>query len=135
MALDGSCMDVADVQANAEFFGYPGACGQTAFPQARVLGLVECGTHAVVAADIAPYGHSEQAMAAQLLPAKLTTDMLVLAGRNFYGFKLWQTACATGAKLAWRLTRVRHEAPVFGPKSALYPNQTNSLPAESLKFL
>ena len=23
--------------------------------------------------------------------------------RNFYGFKLWQTACATGAKLAWRV--------------------------------
>ena len=104
MALDGSCMDVADEQANAEFFGYPGASrGQTAFPQARVLGLVECGTHAVVAAGIAPYGHSEQAMAAQLLPAKLTTDMLVLADRNFYGFKLWRTACAKGAKLAWRV--------------------------------
>ena len=104
MALDGSCMDVADEQANAEFFGYPGASrGQTAFPQARVLGLVECGTHAVVAAGIAPYGHSEQAMAAQLLPAELTTDMLVLADRNFYGFKLWHTACATGAKLAWRV--------------------------------
>ena len=68
-----------------------------------MLGLVECGTHAVVAAGIAPYGHSEQAMAAQLLPAELTTDMLVLADRNFYGFKLWHTACATGAKLAWRV--------------------------------
>jgi hypothetical protein len=48
---------------------------------------VECGTHAVVAAGIAPYGHSEQVMAAQLLPAKLTPEMLVLADRNFYGFK------------------------------------------------
>lgn len=104
MALDGSCMDVADEAANAAFFGYPGASrGQSAFPQARVLGLVECGTHAVVAADIAPYSHSEQAMAAQLLPAKLTTDMLVLADRNFYGFKFWRTACASGAKLAWRV--------------------------------
>jgi hypothetical protein len=46
---------------------------------------------------------SEQVMAAQLLPAKLTPEMLVLADRNFYGFKLWQTACATGAKLAWRV--------------------------------
>jgi hypothetical protein len=104
MALDGSCMDVADEAANAEFFGYPGASrGQTAFPQARVLGLVECGTHVVAAAGIAPYHRSEQAMAAELLPAKLTTDMLVLADRNFYGFKLWRTACATGAKLAWRV--------------------------------
>ena len=104
MALDGSCMDVADEAANAAFFGYPGASrGETAFPQARVLGLVECGTHAVVAAGIAPYSHSEQAMAAELLPAKLTTEMLVLADRNFYGFKLWRIACASGAKLAWRV--------------------------------
>ena len=104
MALDGSCMDVADEAANAAFFGYPSASrGQTAFPQARLLGLVECGTHVVVAASIAPYKRSEQAMAAELLPAKLMPDMLVLADRNFYGFKLWQKACASGAKLAWRV--------------------------------
>lgn len=104
MALDGSCMDVADEAANAKFFGYPGASrGQSAFPQARLLGLVECGTHVVTAAQVAPYGCSEQAMAAQMLPAKLTPGMLVLADRNFYGFKLWQIACASGAKLAWRV--------------------------------
>ena len=104
MALDGSCMDVADEAANAEFFGYPGASrGASAFPQARVLGLVECGTHVVTAAEVAPYGHSEQAMAAQMLPAKLEPGMLVLADRNFYGFKLWRIACASGAMLAWRV--------------------------------
>lgn len=104
MALDGSCMDVADEVANAEFFGYPGASrGQSAFPQARVLGLVECGTHVVTAAEVAPYGHSEQVMAAQMLPAKLVPGMLVLADRNFYSFKLWRTACASGAMLAWRV--------------------------------
>jgi hypothetical protein len=103
MALDGSCMDVADELANAAFFGYPGASrGQSAFPQARLLGLVECGTHVVVAAEVAPYARSEQAMAAQLLPTTLKPDMLVLADRNFFGFKLWQAACATGARLAWR---------------------------------
>jgi len=42
-------------------------------------------------------------MAAQLLPAKLSPDMSVLADRNFYGFKLWQLAGASGAKLAWRV--------------------------------
>ncbi len=104
MALDGSTMDVADEQANAAYFGYPGASrGSSAFPQARLLGLVECGTHVVTGASIAPYSHSEQAMAAKLLPAKLMPDMLVLADRNFYGFKLWRIACATGAKLAWRV--------------------------------
>ena len=105
MALDGSCLDVADEQANAQFFGYPTAVrGQSAFPQARVLGLVECGTHAVVAADIAPYARSEKAMAAQVLPDWLRKDMLLLADRGFYSFKLWQLAAGSGAALLWRVS-------------------------------
>lgn len=65
MALDGSTLDVADEKANAEFFGYPGSSrGQSAFPQARLMGLIECGTHAVVAASIAPYRDSERTLEA-----------------------------------------------------------------------
>ena len=87
--VDGSCMAVADEAANAEFFGYPATSrDQSAFPQARLPGLVECGTHAVVAAGIAPCARSEIAMASELLPAKVQPDMLVLADRNFYSFKL-----------------------------------------------
>jgi hypothetical protein len=105
MALDGSCMEVADEQANAEFFGYPTAArGQSAFPQARLLGLVECGTHAVVAAEVAPYARNERALAAQMLPGWLNAQMLLLADRGFYGFKLWRIACASGATLLWRIS-------------------------------
>ena len=104
MALDGSGMDVADEAANAKAFGYPSASrGQSAFPQLRLLGLVECGTHVVTAAQAGPYEQSEQAMAATLLPSKLEPDMLVPADRNFYGFKLWRIADASGAKLLWRV--------------------------------
>jgi len=104
MALDGSCMDVADESANAKFFGYPAAArGASAFPQARVLGLVECGTHAVVAADIAAYATSEKAMAAARLTLWLRAGMLVLADRGFYGFKLWALAADSGAALLWRV--------------------------------
>ena len=82
MALDGSSMDVADEAANAEFFGYPTATrGESAFPQARLLGLVECGTHVVAAADIAPYGRSEKAMAAQLGAADQAHERHAAAGR------------------------------------------------------
>jgi P-type conjugative transfer protein TrbG len=49
-----------------------------------------------------PYKVSEQAMAKRLLPAQLRPDMLLLADRNFYGFKLWNLACQSGAKLVWR---------------------------------
>jgi len=38
-----------------------------------------------------------------MLPAKLVPGMLVLADRNFYGFRLWRIACASGARLAWRV--------------------------------
>lgn len=51
----------------------------------------------------APYNQGEQTMAARLLPSKLAPDMRVVADRNFYGFKLWGMACATGAKLVWRI--------------------------------
>ena len=105
MALDGSCMDVADERANAEYFGYPAASrGQSSFPQARVLGLVECGTHVIVSADIAPYARSENSMAAERLPSWLRKDMLVMADRGFYSFKLWTLACLSGAALLWRVS-------------------------------
>ena len=97
-------MAVAGEAVNAEFFGYPAASrGRSAFPQARVPGLVECGTHAVVAAAIAPCARSETAMATELLPAKVQPDMLVLADRNSFSFKLRRATCATGAGLAWRV--------------------------------
>ena len=105
MALDGSCMDVADEQANAQYFGYPASArGASAFPQLRLMALVECGTHVVAAAELAPYSTSEKAMAAQMLPATLKPGMLVLADRGFYSFKLFRIGCATGAMLAWRVS-------------------------------
>ena len=104
MALDGSCMDVPDEAANAEYFGYPGTPrGESAFPQLRVLALVECGTHAIVGAQYGPFRRSEQEMAACLLSATLQPDMLLLADRNFYGYSLWQIASSSKCKLLWRV--------------------------------
>ena len=52
VAIDGTCLDVADTAVNAAFFGRPGVNKgeQAAFPQARVVALAECGTHAIFAA-------------------------------------------------------------------------------------
>src|SRR5665647_2308698 len=54
LAVDGTCLDVADTAVNAEAFGRPGVNKgeQAAFPQARVVALAECGTHAVFAARV-----------------------------------------------------------------------------------
>ena len=61
VAIDGTCLDVADTTANDELFGRPGVNKgeQAAFPQARLVALAECGTHAIFAAEIGTYGESE----------------------------------------------------------------------------
>jgi len=57
VAIDGFCLDLPDTVANDEFFGRPGVNkGEgSAFPQARVVGLAECGTHAIFDAVIGAY--------------------------------------------------------------------------------
>ncbi|MGI8869469.1 MAG: IS4 family transposase, partial [Mycobacteriales bacterium] len=74
----------------------------SAFPQARVVAVAECGTHAMFEAVIGPYTSTENALAAELL-ARLREGMLCLADRGFYSFTGWQSACAAGADLLWRV--------------------------------
>lgn len=104
MSLDGTCLDVADTQANDEAFGRPGSSrreGGGAFPQLRLVGLAECGTHAITSAALGPYETSENELADQLLGA-LSEGVLCLADRGFYSFERFQAARETGAQLLWR---------------------------------
>jgi hypothetical protein len=113
MSIDGTCLDVADTAANEAEFGRPGSGrgeGAGAFPQVRLVGLAECGTHALTAAAVGPYGTGEATLARDLLPS-LGEGMLVLADRYFYSFGLWNAARATGAELVWR-TKANHVLPV-----------------------
>lgn len=112
VAIDGTCLDVADTAENAKFFGRPGVTKgeQAAFPQSRIVALAECGTHAVFAAEIGTYSESEAKLTERLLP-RLESGMLLLADRGFFSYALWRKASATGADLLWR---VRTDA--NGPK-------------------
>jgi Insertion element 4 transposase N-terminal/Transposase DDE domain len=103
VAIDGSCLDVADTPENAEHFGRPGVNKgeRSAFPQARLVALAECGTHAIFDAVIGPYTDSEVALADELID-RLEPGMLLLADRNFTSYALWRKAIATGADLLWR---------------------------------
>jgi Insertion element 4 transposase N-terminal/Transposase DDE domain len=105
MSLDGTCVDVADTPQNDEAFGRPGSSrreGGGAFPQLRLVGLCESGTHAITSAALGPYASSEQALTDRLLGA-LGKGMLCLADRNFYSFERFQNARQTGAQLLWRV--------------------------------
>ena len=105
VAVDGTCLDVADSAANDEHFGRPGVNKgeQAAFPMARVLAVAECGTHAIFAAKVGTYAESEAVLADQLLPQTLKPGMLLTADRGFFSYALWRKAVATGADLLWRI--------------------------------
>jgi hypothetical protein len=106
--LDGTTLDVADTPANEAAFGRAKSGrgeGTGAFPQVRVVGLVEGGTHATIAAAMGPYATGEQTLAGELLVGVGQgggAGMLLLADRLFVGVKLWRQATATGAELLWR---------------------------------
>src|SRR5215210_33801 len=103
VSLDGSCLDVADAEANRAAFGVPGASrGESAFPQLRFVALVENGTHVLFGARLGRYAEGETTLAHKALAA-LRPDMLCLADRQFFGHALWQAAAASGADLLWRV--------------------------------
>jgi Insertion element 4 transposase N-terminal/Transposase DDE domain len=101
VAWDATKLDVPDSPDNIAAFTRPrnGRAGG-GFPQVRLLSLIEVGTHAVV--DAAFGTGSEQALARQVLSA-LGPGMLLLADRNFPGWRMWRQAAATGADLLWRI--------------------------------
>ena len=110
LSLDGTCLDLADTPANADAFGRPGSGRGDgrggAFPQLRVVGLCESGTHAICDAALGPSSDGETTLARGVLRS-LEPGMLCLADRNFYSGALWHEAAATGADLLWR-GRPRH---------------------------
>ena len=105
VALDGSTFDVADTRANVKAFQRPGASrGTSAYPQVRLVSLVESGTHVLFGTAIGPYREGETTIAHRVVPA-LRPDMLCLADRQFFGGALWTASRATGAALLWRIKR------------------------------
>lgn len=102
VAFDGSTLALQDTAANATAFGRSAnQNGDSAWPLARFVGLVECGTHRIFAASLGGYNDSERHLAKALIP-RLREGMLCLADRLFPGYEIWQQFAATGAHLLWR---------------------------------
>lgn len=109
MSIDGFEWDAPDTKENAAEFGYAGkAAGdpdRPAFPKVRVVTVSECGSHAVVGAEIggvAGKGAGEQALARRLY-RRLDPGWLVIADRNFYNWEDWCAGADSGAALLWRV--------------------------------
>jgi len=107
VAMDGSNFELADEPENAKAFGYPGSrTGVAGHPQAQCAVLVECGTHAIIDANLGAYRVAEWDVCKPLL-ASLDGTVLCLADRGFNGTEYWRSAAATGAQLLWRSTATR----------------------------
>src|SRR5437868_6193851 len=67
VAVDGMCLDVPPTAENGAEFGYPGNdAGPGPFPQVRVVAAGECGTRAVLGAELSPLSAGEQPLALTL---------------------------------------------------------------------
>ncbi len=131
VAIDGSNLEVADEPGNVKAFGYPGSrTGHAGYPQAQCAVLVECASHAIIAANLDAYREAEWAICKPLL-AHLDAGMLCLADRGFNGYTHWAAARATGAQLLWRCSNNRKLSVIKALSdgsylSVIYPSGTLS---------
>lgn len=103
MILDGTALALQHTPENAAEFGLPDSKhGEGAFPLLRLVGLVEAGTRAVVAAAFGGWTTPEISLAKELL-GTLKPGMLLIEDRGFVGYDWWQQVAATGAEILCRV--------------------------------
>ena len=110
MALDGTVLDLPDTPQNVGAFGKRRSPrGESAWPQARVVAISECATHAVVDAGVWPHDYDERAAGMRLLRG-VGSGVLLLWDRGFHSFEMVDGALARGSELLGRLPqRVKPE--------------------------
>jgi DDE family transposase len=129
MAIDGTTLDVTDTPENDRAFGRPTTGrGAGAFPQLRVLALIETGTHVICDAVIRPCRCGEVPTALRRLRS-VGPGMLLLWGRGFHSYELIRTTLAREAHFLGRTKRnvVLRPAEVLADGSFLariYPSPT-----------
>lgn len=105
VSIDGTTLDIADTKENEAHFGRPGASrGKAAYPQLRLVSLVENGTHVLFGSQIGSFRTGENTLASQVVES-LQPGFLCLADRGFFSFSLWSKAHDTGADLLWRVKK------------------------------
>lgn len=129
-SMDGSCLDVADTESNRAYFDRPGSGrGEAAFPQLRLVCLVENGTHVLFGSQVGGCRTAESTLAETVVQS-LCAGMLCLADRNFFSYSLWNKARSTGTELLWRM-KINAVLPLEkrledgSYLSRIYPNPTD----------
>jgi hypothetical protein len=105
VALDSTLDDLPDTDANRTVFPYNGgeAHSHSPFPQVRSVLLLECGTHAIVDAELLSNRVQEQQGALLLLARSLCAGMVLLWDRGFHTHELIALVRSRGAHVLGRL--------------------------------
>jgi hypothetical protein len=104
MAVDGVILDVPDTpENNKEFDHSSSGKSASAFPVVRVVGLGECGTHAIVGAVVGTWSTGERTLAMELMP-DLQPGQLVIWDAGFFSESLYRAAVARGADVLFRVS-------------------------------
>ena len=104
MAVDGFGMEAPDSEENAEYFGYAGKKGRSAFPFVRMAALTECGTHAIVAAEIGKDGEGEETLTRRILSGgAIEPGMIVMADSGLYSYTNFKMVLDAGADALFRV--------------------------------
>jgi Transposase DDE domain/Insertion element 4 transposase N-terminal len=140
MALDGSTLDVADEQANAQEFGRPASSrGHAAYPQLRFCALAECATSVLIGAHCGACASSEMSLARQVIAKSATSGMLIICDRYYVGYAMWQAVIGTGAQALIRLKKSQ-QLPVLQVLSdgsyisEIYPDEKNRRAARGTRL-
>ncbi len=102
MALDSTTLDLPDTPENVRVFGRaPSNRSRSAYPQLRLIWLIEAGTHVFCDAVVRPYFRGEDSAAYQLLRS-VGQGMLVIWDQGLHSYNLIQGALARGAHFLGR---------------------------------
>lgn len=90
MAIDGTLQKVADTPKNDAFFSRASnQYGKGAYPQARCVFLMECGSHALIDADVTDGKRSEM-YGAYVVLRKIEAGMLITHDSGLFAGGLWE---------------------------------------------
>lgn len=103
VSIDGTTFDVADTEENEKAFGRPVTSrGQSAFPQVRLVSLVENGTHVLFGGRIDGCCTGEGTLADFVIDS-VQEGMLCLADRYYFSYARWAKVAKPGVALLWRV--------------------------------
>jgi hypothetical protein len=104
MAVDGFGLEAPDSPENAAYFGYANKTEKCSLPFVQLAAMVECGTHAIVAAEIGKGSEGEDTLTGRILSSgAVEPGMVVMADAGLYSYRHLRMIIDAGADAVLRI--------------------------------